>query len=73
MGVLVTLVAITTYTFIGGFLAVSRTDVFQSLIMLAGFVTLPALLILMVDDPFQRFGATATGFWNPFPTSPAMP
>ena len=66
VGVLVTLVAITTYTFIGGFLAVSRTDVFQSLIMLAGFVILPALLIFMVDEPFQGIGATATGFWNPF-------
>ncbi len=66
VGVLVTLVAITTYTFIGGFLAVSRTDVFQSLMMLAGFAILPALLIFMVDEPFQGLGATATGFWNPF-------
>ena len=66
VGVLVTLVAITTYTFIGGFLAVSRTDVFQSLMMLAGFAILPALLVLMVDEPFQGIGATATGFWNPF-------
>ena len=38
VGVLITLAAITSYTFIGGFLAVSRTDVFQSLIMLAGSV-----------------------------------
>ena len=36
-GVLVTLVAVTSYTFIGGFLAVSRTDVFQAMLMLAGF------------------------------------
>ena len=35
-GVLVSLVAVVSYTFIGGFLAVSRTDVFQALIMLAG-------------------------------------
>ena len=73
VGVLVTLVAITTYTFIGGFLAVSRTDVFQSLMMLAGFAILPALLIFMVDEPFQGLGATATGFWNPLPTRTAMP
>ena len=65
-GVLITLAAITTYTFIGGFLAVSRTDVFQSLIMLAGFVILPAMLIVMADDPFQGLGTTGEGFWNPF-------
>ena len=31
VGILVTLVAVASYTFIGGFLAVSRTDVFQAL------------------------------------------
>ncbi len=64
-GVIITLVAVTTYTFIGGFLAVSRTDVFQSLIMLGGFVILPVLLIVMVDDPFMGLGTTGEGFWNP--------
>ncbi|MCY4530685.1 MAG: sodium/proline symporter [Chloroflexi bacterium] len=64
-GVLITLAAITSYTFIGGFLAVSRTDVFQSLIMLAGFVLLPAMLITMANDPFQGLGTTGEGFWNP--------
>ena len=66
VGVLITLAAITSYTFIGGFLAVSRTDVFQSLIMLAGFVLLPAMLIVMANDPFQGLGTTGEGFWNPF-------
>ena len=64
-GVVITLIAITTYTFIGGFLAVSRTDVFQSLIMLGGFVILPVLLIVMGDDPFKGLGTTGEGFWNP--------
>lgn len=66
IGVLITLVAITTYTFIGGFLAVSRTDVFQSLMMLGGFVILPVLLIVLANDPFQGLESTAEGFWNPF-------
>ena len=66
LGVLITLAAITTYTFIGGFLAVSRTDVFQSLMMLGGFVLLPLMLIVITDDPFQGLGATGEGFWNPF-------
>lgn len=65
LGVLITLAAITTYTFIGGFLAVSRTDVFQSLMMLGGFVVLPLMLIVMTDDPFQGLGSTGEGFWNP--------
>ena len=66
VGILITLAAITTYTFIGGFLAVSRTDVFQSLIMLGGFILLPLLLIVLTDDPFEGLGATGEGFWNPF-------
>ena len=41
IAVVISLVAVVSYTFIGGFLAVSRTDVFQSLIMLAGFITIP--------------------------------
>ena len=73
MGVLVTLVAITTYTFIGGFLAVSRTDVFQSLMMLAGFAILPALLIFMVDEPFQGLGPPRRAFGTRLPTRTAMP
>ena len=66
IGVIISLIAIVSYTFIGGFLAVSRTDVFQSLIMLAGFTIIPVTLILTVNNPFQGLEATAPGFWNPF-------
>ncbi len=66
LGVLITLAAITTYTFIGGFLAVSRTDVFQSLIMLSGFIILPLVLITMSSDPFRGLESAGPGFWNPF-------
>ena len=38
--VLITLVTVVSYTFIGGFMAVSRTDVFQSLVMLVRFIIL---------------------------------
>ncbi len=65
LGVLITLVAIVSYTFIGGFLAVSRTDVFQALIMLAGFVIIPVTLIVTVGNPLQGMESTAPGFWNP--------
>ena len=66
LGVMITLVAVVSYTFIGGFLAVSRTDVFQALIMLAGFFIIPISLLIIVDNPFQGLESTAPGFWNPF-------
>ncbi|MDE2842705.1 MAG: sodium/proline symporter [Chloroflexota bacterium] len=66
IGVIISLIAVVSYTFIGGFLAVSRTDVFQSLIMLAGFIIIPVTLILTVSNPFQGLESTAPGFWNPF-------
>ena len=57
-GVVITLLAVASYTFISGFLAVSRTDVFQSLIMLAGFIVLPLWLIAVTDSPFEGLGET---------------
>ena len=66
MGVVISLVAVVSYTFIGGFLAVSRTDVFQALIMLAGFIVIPVTLLFTVSNPFHGMDSTAPGFWNPF-------
>ena len=63
--VIISLVAVASYTFIGGFLAVSKTDVFQALIMLAGFIVLPLTMIFIMDAPFQAKGAADPGFWNP--------
>ena len=65
-GILVTLFAVASYTFIGGFLAVSRTDVFQALIMLAGFLVILVTLFLVVQAPLQGLGETSPDFWNPF-------
>ena len=66
LGVTISLIAVVSYTFIGGFLAVSRTDVFQAMIMLSGFVIIPVVLIVTADNPFGGLGSTAPGFWNPF-------
>ena len=66
IGVIVSMIAVVSYTFIGGFLAVSRTDVFQALIMLAGFIIIPVTLLFTVSNPFQGLESTAAGFWNPF-------
>ena len=63
--VLLTLVAVASYTFIGGFMAVSRTDVFQSLVMLVSFIILPLTLIFATDEPFRGIGGSP-GFFNPF-------
>ena len=64
-GALLTLVAVASYTFIGGFLAVSRTDVFQAILMLGSFIVLVLTLIFITGNPFQGAGAVPAGFWNP--------
>ena len=65
IGVLVTLLAVASYTFIGGFVAVSRTDVFQATLMLVALIVMPLWLIAAADDPFAGLGAKTPGFWNP--------
>ena len=65
LAVVITLLAVLSYTFIGGFLAVSRTDVFQALIMLGGFIIIPVTLMLIAGNPFQGLESKAPGFWNP--------
>ncbi len=64
MAILVTLLALLSYTFMG-FVAVSRTDVFQALLMLGGFVVIALTLILTTSNPFQGLETAAPGFWNP--------
>ena len=49
---IITLYFVTIYIssgLVGGFLAVSRTDVFQSLLMLASFTIIPAMLLHVTD------------------------
>ena len=72
-GVILTLIAVASYTFIGGFLAVSRTDVFQALFVITGFIVLIVAIFITTDDPFNRDGAPAPGFWNPFTDSDSNP
>ena len=65
-GVNVTLIAVASYTFIGGFLAVSRTDVFQAVFVLAGFLILTFTLLFITDESFSRNSVEYPNFWNPF-------
>lgn len=43
------------YTFIGGFLAVSLTDVVQGLIMFTALLIVPAMALIALDDPWDIF------------------
>ena len=73
VGIIITLIAVASYTFIGGFVAVSRTDVFQALIMLAGFTILPLTLILATDDLFGTSSGVSPTYWNPLTTPEGEP
>lgn len=66
LGLILTLIAVSSYTFIGGFLAVSRTDVFQAVLILVGFVIMLTTVIVAAEDPLGGVGGGATGFMNPF-------
>ena len=64
-GVMLTLVTVTSYTLIGGFLAVSRTDVFQALLMLGSLFLVVVALTVSPEDPLRGFD-TESGVLNPF-------
>ena len=64
-GILLTLVAVASYTLIGGFLAVSRTDVAQAILMLVSLLVITATLIASSESPFAGVGGSAPGFLNP--------
>ena len=69
IGLVVTLIAVASYTFIGGFMAVSRTDVFQASLMLAAFIVIPLWVMYATNHSFAALGAETPGFWNPFTDS----
>ena len=65
-GVMITLVAVASYTLIGGFLAVSRTDVFQALLMLVSLLIIAVTLTSSAESPFSEIGGEHPGFMSPF-------
>ena len=73
VGIVITLIAVASYTFIGGFVAVSRTDVFQALIMLAGFIILPLTLVFATSDLFGTSSGVSPTYWNPLTTPEGEP
>ena len=65
-GVVVTLVAIASYTLIGGFMAVSRTDVTQALLMLVSLLIMVVALTGWTENPFLEIGKHSSSWLNPF-------
>jgi sodium/proline symporter len=68
-GILLTFVTVGSYTLLGGFLAVSRTDVFQALLMVVSLLIIAAFLIGTTDGPFVDTADPSHGFFNPFTDS----
>ena len=54
-GMLIVAAVTVAYTFIGGFLAVSYTDVVQGLLMFGALMIVPALAIFSLEDPSAIF------------------
>ena len=72
-GVFLTLFAVATYTLIGGFTAVSRTDVSQALLMLVSLTVLVATMLIVTVHPLSHAGPEAIGFFDPFTLTDGSP
>ena len=64
-GVLITFAAVASYTLIGGFLAVSRTDVVQALLMLVSLLIITVTLVASAESPSSEIGGSHPGFMSP--------
>ena len=72
-GVILTLVAIASYTLIGGFMAVSRTDVTQALMMLVSLLIMVVFLAGWTESPFLEIGNYSSSWLNPFNSAAGSP
>ena len=72
-GVLLTLIAIASYTLIGGFMAVSRTDVFQAMLMVVSLIIIVVTLTGSTESPFSGIGGSSAGFLSPFTNGDGTP
>ncbi len=64
-------VIVISYTFLGGFSAVSWTDFFQGMLILAAMLTVPIAAYVMIDAgtqaaAVQKIAAETPNFWNLF-------
>ena len=65
-GVVLTFITVASYTLIGGFMAVSRTDVSQALLMLVSLLVITFTLTGSAGSPLSGLGGSTPGFFNPF-------
>ncbi len=72
-GVILTLIAIASYTMIGGFMAVSRTDVTQALLMLVSLLIMVVVLTGWTDNPLVHISSFSSSWLNPFNTADGSP
>ena len=72
-GVILTLIAIASYTLIGGFMAVSRTDVTQAMMMLISLLIMVVFLTIWTENPLLHIGQYSTSWLNPFNTADGSP
>ena len=72
-GVIISLVAIASYTLIGGFMAVSRTDVTQALLMLVSLLIMVVALAGWTENPFLQIAGYSSDWLNPFNTGDGGP
>lgn len=71
-GILVTALIVVAYTIVGGFLAVSLTDMFQAILMILALVILPIIAILNAGgliELLQQLSAMDAAFVDPFAIS----
>ncbi len=71
--VVITLVAIASYTMIGGFMAVSRTDVTQALLMLVSLFIMVVALTGWTENPLLHITTISSDWLNPFNTPDGLP
>ncbi|SDL65622.1 sodium/proline symporter [Corynebacterium mycetoides] len=55
------------YTFVGGFLAVSYTDVVQGALMFLALLIVPVMALFTLDNPADIFSFAAENPYGPFP------
>lgn len=58
IGGIITIVVVLAYVFIGGYVVIARTDVFQSIIVLVGLVVLAIGLFAVADEPTRGVADT---------------
>ena len=56
------------YTFIGGFLAVSYTDVVQGVLMFLALIIVPVMALVAVDNPGEVFSYATSNPYGPWET-----